>query len=123
VEQIEAARNPLELKAAFLFGAIFLGMLLVTHLAVTHLGTGGVYSLAAIMGLSDVDPFIMGMTQTATNFTPVHVASTAILIAASSNNIIKGIYARSFSDPRTGRWSLVMLVILALLGLIPVWWV
>ncbi len=123
VNQIEATRNPLELKAAFLFAAIFLGMLLVTHLAVTHLGTGGVYSLAAIMGLSDVDPFIMGMTQTAANSTPVHVASVAILIAASSNNLIKGIYARFFSDPRTGRWSLVMLLILALLGLIPILWV
>lgn len=123
VKPIEATRNPLELKAAFLFAAIFLGMLLVTHLAVNHLGTGGVYSLAAIMGLSDVDPFIMGMTQTATSSTPVHVAAIAILIAASSNNIIKGFYARSFSDPRTGRWSLVMLVILALLGLIPAWWV
>ena len=65
----------------------------------------------------------MGMTQTATSSTPVHVAAIAILIAASSNNIIKGFYARSFSDPRTGRWSLVMLVILALLGLIPAWWV
>ena len=123
MSQIETTRNPLELKAAFLFAAIFLGMLLITHLAVTHLGTGGVYSLAAIMGLSDVDPFIMGMTQTAASFTPVHVAATSILIAASSNNIIKGIYARAFSDPRTGRWSLLLLVILALLGLIPVWWV
>ena len=123
VHQIEATKNPLELKAAFLFAAIFLGMLLVTHLAVTHLGTGGVYSLAAIMGLSDVDPFIMGMTQTAANSTPVHVASIAILIAASSNNIIKGFYARFFSESQTGRWSLVMLVVLALLGLIPAWWV
>ncbi|MBL0212023.1 MAG: MgtC/SapB family protein [Holophagaceae bacterium] len=121
--QIEPARNPLELKAAFLFAAIFLGMLLVTHLAVTHLGTGGVYSLAAVMGLSDVDPFIMGMTQTAAGSTPVHVASTAILIAVSSNNLIKGVYARSFSDPRAGRWSLVLLIILAILGLIPAWWV
>ena len=123
VSRIEATRNPLELKAAFLFAAIFLGMLLITHLAVTHLGTGGVYSLAAIMGLSDVDPFIMGMTQTAASSTPIHVASTAILIAASSNNIIKGCYARFFSGAPTGRWSLALLVILALLGLIPAWWV
>ncbi len=122
-DQIELTRNPLELKAAFLFAAIFLGMLLITHLAVTHMGTGGVYSLAAIMGLSDVDPFIMGMTQTATNSTPVHVASIAILIAAASNNFIKGCYARFFSDSPTGRWSLLLLVILALLGLLPVWWV
>lgn len=123
VNQIEATRNPLELKAAFLFAAIFLGMVLITHLAVTHLGTGGVYSLAAIMGLSDVDPFIMGMTQTSASSTPVHVASLAILIAASSNNLMKGCYARFFSDSTTGRWSLILLLILALLGLLPAWWV
>lgn len=123
VEQIEADKNPLELKAAFLFAGIFLGMLLVTHLAVIHLGAGGVYSLAAIMGLSDVDPFIMGMTQSAVHSTPVHVASTAILIAASSNNIIKGCYARFFADAATGRWSLLLLLVLAMLGLLPAFWV
>ncbi len=122
-EQIEAAKNPLELKAAFLFAAIFLVALVVTHLAVTYLGTGGVYSLAGLMGLSDVDPFIMGLTQTAGNSTPIHVAAIGILIAASSNNLIKGIYARYFSEPRTGRWSLILLVALALLGLLPALWV
>ena len=123
LDAVKGEKNPLELKAAFLFALIFLAMLVATHLAVTYLGKGGVYSLAAIMGLSDVDPFIMGMTQTAANATPVHVASIAILIAASSNNIIKGLYAHFFSDPRTGRWSLVLLMILALLGLIPALWV
>ena len=122
-EQTEAAKNPLELKAAFLFAAIFLAVLIATHLAVTYLGTGGVYSLAAIMGLSDVDPFIMGLTQSAAATTPLHVAATAILIAVSSNNVIKGCYARAFSDPRTGRWSLAMLTVLALLGLLPVIWI
>ncbi len=122
-EPTEAAKNPLELNAAFLFAAIFLVMLVVTHLAVTYLGTGGVYSLAGIMGLSDVDPFIMGLTQTSANVTPLHVAATGILIAASSNNLIKGFYAKSFSEPRTGLWSLILLVILALLGLLPALWV
>jgi hypothetical protein len=47
------------------FALLFLAMLVVTQLAVTYLGNAGVYTLAGIMGVSDVDPFIMGMTQAA----------------------------------------------------------
>ncbi len=66
-----APKNPLELDAAFLFAAIFVGILIVTHLAVTYLGRSGLYGLAALMGLTDIDPFIMGMTQAAATTTPV----------------------------------------------------
>jgi hypothetical protein len=41
----------------------FLATLVATLLAVTYLGHAGVRILAAIMGVTDVDPFIMGMTQ------------------------------------------------------------
>jgi hypothetical protein len=82
-------KNPLELRAALLFAALFLAVLIVTHLAVVYLGKTGVYVLAALMGVSDVDPFIMGMTQSAGSMTPVSVAAAAIVIAASSNNVAK----------------------------------
>jgi uncharacterized protein (DUF2252 family) len=45
---------------------------------------------AAIMGITDVDPFIMGMTQAAGGGTPVASAATATLVAASSNNVVQG---------------------------------
>jgi uncharacterized membrane protein (DUF4010 family) len=116
-------RNPLELGAAFLFGVLFLAMLTITHLVVTYLGRGGLYTLAAIMGITDVDPFIMGMTQAAGDVTPVASAAAAILVAASSNNAVKGIYAYAASDRKTGRMSLTLLVILAAAGLTPLVWV
>ena len=78
---------------------------------------GGVNTLAAIMGVSDVDPFIMGLTQAAGTLTPLNVAAGAILIAAASNNIVKGIYAFSLADRKTGLQSLVLLLALAALGL------
>jgi uncharacterized membrane protein (DUF4010 family) len=115
-------KNPLELLAAFLFAGLFLAMLVATHLAVTYLGQAGVNTLAAIMGVTDVDPFIMGMTQTAGSVTPVKVAASAVLIAASSNNLVKGIYAYSMADRRTGVQSLVLLAALAVLGLMPLLW-
>jgi uncharacterized membrane protein (DUF4010 family) len=116
-------RNPLELGAAFLFGALFLAMLVITHVVVTYLGPGGLYSLAAIMGVTDVDPFIMGMTQAAGGVTPVASAAAAILVAASSNNVVKGIYAYAMSDRKAGKMSLTLLVVLAVAGLAPLAWV
>lgn len=115
-------RNPLELRAAFLFALLFLVMLVATRLVAVYLGKAGIYTLAAIMGVTDVDPFIMGMTQAAGTLTPVSAAATGILIAAASNNVVKGIYACSLADRRTGVQSLCLLVALAALGLTPLVW-
>jgi uncharacterized membrane protein (DUF4010 family) len=109
-------QNPLELRAALLFGVLFIGILAITHYALIYLGRNGFYGLAAIMGVSDVDPFILGLTQSAGASTPLGLASAGIIIAAASNNLVKGIYARVFAGPRTGNESLALLVIYALLG-------
>jgi uncharacterized membrane protein (DUF4010 family) len=114
--------NPLELLAAFSFAGLFLAMLVITQLAVTYLGRAGVNTLAAVMGVTDVDPFIMGMTQAAGALTPLKVAAAAVLIAAASNNVVKGIYAYSVADRKTGMQSLILLALLASLGLVPLFW-
>jgi uncharacterized membrane protein (DUF4010 family) len=115
-------KNPLELGAAFLFALVFLIMLVATRLAVQHLGQAGVYGLAAVTGVTDVDPFIMSMTQAAGTITPLQVAASSVLIAAASNNLIKGVYARSFSDRKTGTESLWLLAGLGVFGVLPLFW-
>ncbi len=115
-------RNPLELGTAFLFAALFLAMLIGTHLAIAYLGQHGVYLLAALMGVTDVDPFIMSMTQAAPAFTPLQWAAAAILIAAASNNVVKGVYAYALAPRTTGLASLGLLLGLAALGLAPLLW-
>lgn len=114
--------NPLELMAAFLFAMLFLILLIATQLTVAYLGKTGVDVLAAIMGVTDVDPFIMGMTQAAGSLTPLRVAAAAVVIAAASNNFIKGIYAYSLARKETGIQALGFLACLAVLGLIPLFW-
>jgi uncharacterized membrane protein (DUF4010 family) len=64
----------------------------------------------------------MGMTQSAGKAAPLGVAAAAILIAAASNNLAKGIYAYSMSDRKTGLQSLCLLTGLALAGLVPLLW-
>ncbi len=113
------AKNPLEIGSAFLFALIFLVALVATGLVLRQFGTVGIYPLAAVMGVTDVDPFIMGLTQTAGASTPVVAAGAAIVVATAANNAIKGIYARAFSDAATGNRGLAALAVLAVLGLLP----
>jgi hypothetical protein len=82
-----------------------------------------VNTLAAIMGVTDVDPFILGMTQAAGLLTPLKEAAGAVLIAAASNNLIKGIYAYSLARGRTRIEAFGLLAGIAALGLIPLFWI
>ena len=116
-------KNPLELRTAFLFAFLFLAMIACTQLAVAYLGRAGINTLAAIMGVTDVDPFILGITQTAGGGTSLKLGAEAVLIAASSNNFVKGIYAYAFADRKTGIQSICLLAALAALGLVPLFWV
>ena len=113
-------RNPLELWAAFLFGGIFIAILVVTGWAVAHLGEKGLFGVAAITGVADVDPFILSLTQSAG--TSMGPAAAAILIATASNNAAKAFYAFAFADRKTGLQSLCLLLAFSLLGLVPLIW-
>jgi uncharacterized membrane protein (DUF4010 family) len=115
-------KNPLEFRAALLFAAIFVAIIVLTHLVLAHFGSGGIYTLAALMGFSDVDPFIMALTQSAGGSTPYTLAAAGIIIAAASNNLVKGIYAYSFADRKTGVEGLALLSVLAVGGVVPLVW-
>ena len=116
-------KNPLELPVAFSFAMIFVGMLVATHFTLLYLGRGGIYALAGVMGVSDVDPFVMGLTQSAGSSTPLALASAGIVIAAASNNLAKGFYAFFLAGGRCGKQALFLLITLALLGLLPLSWI
>jgi len=122
IAQRQAPKNPLELGTAFAFAAVFVAMLVATHLALEHFGRGGVYLLATAMGVSDVDPFVMGMTQAAPGTTPLALAAAAILIAAAANNVAKGVYAYVLASRSAGLASLALLLALAALGIAPLVW-
>jgi uncharacterized membrane protein (DUF4010 family) len=62
-----------------------------------------------------VDPFVLGLTQSGQ---PTALAAHAVAIAASSNNIVKGLYAFGFGDRRTGEQAFCLLAALAALGLV-----
>jgi uncharacterized membrane protein (DUF4010 family) len=101
--------NPLEMTSAFTFAAIFLAILVATKVVAERFGNTGVLVMAAIMGAADVDPFILGLTQTIGGGLDLGVAALAVVIASAVNNLMKGIYAIVFGSRRTGRLSLALL--------------
>jgi uncharacterized membrane protein (DUF4010 family) len=116
-------KNPLELASAFSLAFVFAAMLVATSYSVTHLGRGGIYGLAALTGIAPVDPFIMGLTQTAGKLTPVGLAAGGVIIAAASNNLAKAFIALICADSNTGRQSFFLLFGLTALGLLPLLWI
>jgi uncharacterized membrane protein (DUF4010 family) len=114
-------RNPLELRSAIVFAVLFLAVLVISRLVMIHFGNTGIYGLASLTGLIDVDAFILGMTQSAGALTPGPLAAKGILIAIASNNLAKGFYAYAFADRKTGLQSLALLSGMAALSLIPLW--
>ena len=111
-----SANNPLELGAAGVFAALFVAVSVVSAVAKSQFGISGIYGLAAIVGVTDVDPFVLNLAQGGIAGVPSSALAAAILIAASSNNVLKAIYAASFAGGRATAGSAAALVLLAVAG-------
>ena len=110
------AGNPLELVPAALFAALFILVSLVSEWTRTQFGVSGIYSLAAVVGITDIDPFVLNLAQGGASGMSTSASAAAILIAASSNNILKAIYAAGFAGGRATASSAAALVALAIAG-------
>lgn len=82
--------NPFSLLAAIKFGALFAAILLLVKLTEHYAAEEGLYLLAAVAGLTDVDAITLSMSeygrQSAEGLT---TAAVAIIIAALSNTLVK----------------------------------
>ena len=110
------AINPLQIPAAITIAAIFVVISVITAWIRTTFGQIGVLVLAALVGATDIDPFVINIAQGGLSGLSVGALSAAILIAASSNNIAKAIYALGFGEVKSSGRPALMLFILAFLG-------
>jgi uncharacterized membrane protein (DUF4010 family) len=108
--------NPLELGAAAVFAILFVAVSVVSAVAQSQFGISGIYGLAAVVGVTDIDPFVLNLAQGGVAGVPSSALATAILIAASSNNILKALYAASFAGGKATAGSAAALVLLAAAG-------
>jgi uncharacterized membrane protein (DUF4010 family) len=102
---VDAHNNPLEFKTAFVFAALFIFFAFITGYIKTNYGTGGINVLSFVVGVTDIDPFILSLFQSKWNVENVFLV-TAVINAASSNNLLKMVYGISLCD-KSIRWKLI----------------
>lgn len=107
--------NPLQLSTALLFALLFVIVSMLATYAQAHFGREGVFGLAAIVGVTDIDPFVLSLAQGGAAGVGTATAAGAILIATSSNNILKAIYTMLFSGGR-GAAPAGVLALLSVIG-------
>jgi uncharacterized membrane protein (DUF4010 family) len=108
--------NPLQLSTALIFALLFVAVSMLATAAQHYWGRGGIFALAGMVGITDIDPFVLSIAQGGIAGISISTAASAILIAASSNNALKAIYVVAFSGGRAGLLPAAMLGLLALLG-------
>ena len=118
-------KNPFSLTAAVKFGLLFAAVLLMVKLAQFYFPGGGIYALATLAGLTDVDAITLSMADYArTN--SVTVAATAITLAALSNTVVKAGMVASLGGAELRRPVLLASAGLIAVGIATVvamrWW-
>jgi len=120
-DEIAGEPHPLEVRAAAMFATLFLGLQVITQLTTQYLGTAGLLGLALLVGLTDIVPFILGLTDSMTGGVIPQPIMLAIMISIASNNVVKGVYALALGKRATGIASLIGLGALAVLTIAAVW--
>lgn len=88
-EDAVAVKNPFSLAAATRFGLLFAAVLLVVKLTERYAPAEGLYIVAALAGLTDVDAITLSMSEFAQQSALLPTAAAAITVAALSNTIVK----------------------------------
>lgn len=99
-------KNPLEFRTAAIFGLLFVLFALITDFVQKVYGSSGITSLAYIVGVTDIDPFLLNILQQKAGLGEMTIA-LAIINATNSNNLLKMIYAISLSS-KSIRKSLIL---------------
>jgi uncharacterized membrane protein (DUF4010 family) len=95
-------RNPFSLRSAAKFAAFFAAVLLVVKLVQAYAPDRGVYFVAALAGMTDVDAITLSMAQYARSGS-AQVAVQAITLAALTNTVVKAVMVGVLGAPALRR--------------------
>ena len=82
-------RNPLQLAAALQMAVLFQAVLMAVYLVQDWWGQSGVFTSAAVLGLTDVDALTMSMARGMAQTASPAVAATAIAVGVLANTAMK----------------------------------
>jgi uncharacterized membrane protein (DUF4010 family) len=113
----QSTDNPLQLSGALQMALLFQVVLMTVHAVRVTWGASGVFTTAAVLGLTDVDALTMSMARNVADAQSPDIAAAAIAIGVMSNTGLKLMLATVLGS---GRFALLaggalslMLVILA----------
>lgn len=89
-QSVTTLRNPFEIRPALIFASLFVLLSILTVWTTRFYGEPGLLALAGIVGVTDIDPFILSVVSEAHQVQ--NIAISALLISMMSNTVVKGIY-------------------------------
>ncbi len=87
-------QNPFEMKAALMFGLIFMIILLTTKLSQIYFGSAGSYIISVLAGITNIDAITISLARVKGNEITNVIAANSILFALLANTISKLMIAR-----------------------------
>jgi len=115
-----AISTPFSLTQAAKFGLLFAAILLLVKIIGDHNQQGGLYLVALLAGLTDVDAITLSMSQYARGGGGTGIATTAIIIAALANTAVKAGIAATIGSADYRRPILVATGLIGAAGLIAI---
>ena len=114
-------KNPLQLNTAAIYGVALSILFLIVHLVEDYFGTAGVYMLAALSGIADVDAISITLaksTQPINDNLVAQIAANGILIAVFVNTAVKAIISQIIGGWGLAKWSGSILLLTLATGLL-----
>lgn len=121
-DEMPEPENPAQLKSAIIFGLLYGFILLLVAFTKKHFGNEGLYIVAIISGLTDVDAITLSLSQMIkgerlqTDF-----GWKLILLASISNLVFKGIMAIVIGAKEMIKWIVIAFGIAIASGLLIIW--
>ncbi|MGD1044942.1 MAG: MgtC/SapB family protein [Bacteroidota bacterium] len=110
--EMSELQNPFEIRPAIGFAIMFVILSIVTGFVKSTVGNSGLLAVSAIVGVSDITPFILSVVQGSDG--SVHIFTSAIIFALMSNTIAKAIYF-GYLSPTTRKETALKYSIYAIL--------
>ena len=99
-------QHPLEFKVALIFTFIYVAFTFINYFTIEHFGKNGLNLLSILVGVTDIDPFLLNMFQ-GKYAIPLTIVASASLQAIISNNVLKMIYACTFYKRENRKYLII----------------
>ncbi len=122
IDEMPEPENPAQFKSALLFGLLYGLILLAVAFAKEEFGKGGLFVVAVISGLTDVDAITLSLSQLMKqgSLQPEN-GWRLILLASLSNLLFKGILAAVLGSRLLLKWIAASFGISIVAGLLLIW--